>query len=67
LIEEAGKPSPGAAAIGLQGGRIIFTELIDLPRLVDGDFQRPKDQWWLELRPIARIMAQPRPQPQEQA
>ena len=61
LIAQAGKPSPAAAAIGLQGGRIQFTGLEDLPRLSDGEFRRPKDQWWLELRHIARMMAQPGP------
>jgi 6-phosphofructokinase 1 len=61
LIQEAGKPSPAGALIGLQGGRVKFTKLEDLPRLVDKGFQRPKEQWWLDLRPIARTMAQPGP------
>jgi 6-phosphofructokinase 1 len=61
LIEEAGKPSPAAAAIGLQHGAVKFTNLEDLPKLMDREFQRPRDQWWLELRPIARVMAQPGP------
>ena len=61
LTEEAGQPSPAAAAIGLQEGRVVFTSLEDLPRLVAKGYQRPKEQWWLRLRPIARIMAQPGP------
>jgi 6-phosphofructokinase 1 len=61
LIAEAVKPAPASAAIGLQGGRVEFTSLEDLPRLMAKDFRRPKDQWWLELRNIARIMAQPGP------
>jgi 6-phosphofructokinase 1 len=63
LIEEAGKASPVAVAIGLQDGRVAFTDLEDMPRLLEKDARRPKQQWWLELRPIARIMAQPGPQP----
>jgi 6-phosphofructokinase 1 len=59
LIREAGNPSPAAALIGLQGGRVEFTGLADLPRLVERGFQRPKEQWWLDLRRIARIMDQP--------
>ncbi len=55
-------PSP-AVAIGLQEGQVVFSDLEDFPRLSDGKFQRPKEQWWLELRPIARVMAQPGPQP----
>jgi 6-phosphofructokinase 1 len=26
--------------------------------MVDAAFRRPKDQWWLELAPIARALAQ---------
>jgi 6-phosphofructokinase 1 len=62
LAKQAGLPSPAAVAIGLQGGKILFTSLEDLPRLVEKHQQRPREQWWLELRPIARLMAQPRPQ-----
>lgn len=62
LTEQASQRAPAAAAIGLQGGKIVFTSLEDLPRLAEKDHQRPREQWWLELRPIARIMAQPRPQ-----
>ena len=61
LIAEAGKANPVSAAIGLQGGRVMFTGLEDLPRLTAKEARRPKDQWWLDLRDIARIMAQPGP------
>jgi 6-phosphofructokinase 1 len=61
LAEEAGKASPAGAFIGLQAGRVQISGLEDLPRLVDTDFQRPKTQWWLDLRPIAKIMALPGP------
>jgi 6-phosphofructokinase 1 len=67
LIEEADKDPAMVAAIGLQGGRVVFTDLLDLPRLVSCSFRRPKQQWWLELRPIARIMAQPGPKPRDEA
>jgi 6-phosphofructokinase 1 len=61
LIEEGDKRSPRVAAIGLQEGRVEFTGLEDLPRLVEKGVQRPREQWWLEIRPIAKIMAQPGP------
>ncbi|MEJ2209863.1 MAG: 6-phosphofructokinase [Anaerolineae bacterium] len=63
LIEQAsgGFDPPAGAMIGLQRGQVRFTSLEDFPRLIDKDARRPKDQWWLELRPIARIMAKPRP------
>ncbi|MDX1521302.1 MAG: 6-phosphofructokinase [Anaerolineae bacterium] len=61
LVQEAGKESPGGACVGLQAGKIHYTNLEDLPRLMDEKFQRPKDQWWLKLRPVARLLAQSGP------
>jgi hypothetical protein len=29
----------------------------DFDRMADLKFQRPREQWWLQLRPIAHIMA----------
>jgi 6-phosphofructokinase 1 len=57
LIEEAHRGKQGVLAVGLQGGKVKITDLEDLPRLVEKDAQRPKDQWWLEIRPIAKIMS----------
>lgn len=61
LVAEAEKESPGAAFIGFSGGRIQFFPLADLPAMSDMEFSRPKQQWWLELEPIARLLAQPAP------
>lgn len=57
LDQEAGKVSPAGAMIGLQAGKMVFTSLGDLPRLLDAEFERPKDQWWLDRRPIASMLA----------
>jgi 6-phosphofructokinase 1 len=61
LIAEADLGSPKSAFIGLQGKSIQFHDLQDFPRMVDSENQRPKEQWWMTLRPIARILAQPSP------
>jgi len=58
LLAEVDKPAPAAGAIGLKGGEFNFTSIYDFPRLVEPGFQRPKDQWWLRLRPIAETMDQ---------
>jgi 6-phosphofructokinase 1 len=50
-----------SVCIGLQGGKINHTSFDDLPRLMDLKNERPKEQWWLDLRPIARVLAQPGP------
>lgn len=61
LEERIGQLKMGSAAIGLVGGAVRFTDLEDLPRLMHPRFNRPVEQWWLDLRPIARVMAQPAP------
>jgi 6-phosphofructokinase 1 len=61
LIDEAEAGTDGALAIGLANGKIEFSELEALRRQVDSDHQRPKTQWWMDLRPIARVLAQPGP------
>jgi 6-phosphofructokinase 1 len=35
-----------------------------MPRIIDETNQRPKKQWWLDLRPIAKLLAQPGPSAQ---
>ncbi|GAB4580394.1 MAG: 6-phosphofructokinase [Anaerolineales bacterium] len=64
LIAEAENPSPGGHFIGMQAGKVVFTPLDDLPRMVDKDHKRPRNQWWMDLRPIARTLAHPGPSPQ---
>lgn len=58
LIEQAGSAEPQSAAVGVVGSKVRFTSLDDLPRLMDAQYKRPKEQWWLRVRPIARVMAQ---------
>jgi len=50
-----------SAYIGLVGGEFRLTDVEDLPRLMDNEHARPKSQWWMDLRPIARTLAQPAP------
>jgi 6-phosphofructokinase 1 len=61
LIEKAATQSADCAFIGLDGGKIQFHDLDDFTRMTDEVHQRPKKQWWLDLRAIAKIMAQPGP------
>jgi 6-phosphofructokinase 1 len=30
-----------------------------MPRLIDAAHSRPKEQWWLSLKPLVRLLAQP--------
>jgi 6-phosphofructokinase 1 len=47
--------------LGQVGGALVFTDMEDVPRLFDMEKQRPKKQWWMELRSVARILAKPAP------
>jgi 6-phosphofructokinase 1 len=62
LIEQAGSTPPVASFIGLESGRICFHQLEDMPRMTDKLYGRPRRQWWMDLLPIARVLAQPGPQ-----
>jgi 6-phosphofructokinase 1 len=61
LCAEAGDNTPGAAFIGLCGGDVQFTDLAELPRLLADVAERPDQQWWMELRTIARVLAKTDP------
>jgi 6-phosphofructokinase 1 len=61
LLDTPAGESAAAAAIGLQGGRVHFTRLEELPRLINRRYQRPREQWWMSIRPIAKTLAQPAP------
>ncbi len=64
LIEEAEKgPSGAAAFIGIREGKLTITSFDEIPRLMDLANQRPKEQWWRQLAPIAQLLAAPGPQP----
>lgn len=55
------QPDPKSACIGLVRSKLQFTDLEDITRMYDVKWQRPIKQWWLDLRPIARVLAQPAP------
>jgi len=61
LISETQNNKLNGSCIGFKKGEVVFTNLEDYPRLVDKHLSRPKEQWWMNLREIAKILAQPRP------
>ena len=58
LIKECGNGTTNSTFIGLQNGKISFTDMRDFERMVDLNAQRPRQQWWLELKTITNLMAQ---------
>jgi 6-phosphofructokinase 1 len=63
LIAQADSQSTECSFIGWQKGKLVLHNLEDFTRMADWQHQRPKDQWWLELRSIAQLLAQPGPTP----
>lgn len=61
LVQECDQSGNQIAFIGLQNGRFTFHDMRDFERMVSMEYQRPREQWWLELRPIARLLAKPGP------
>ncbi len=61
LIEEMAAGSPSVTFIGMQSGQIQFFEIDELSRMADLAHSRPKDQWWMNMREIASLLAQPGP------
>jgi 6-phosphofructokinase 1 len=58
LVEKAGQGEAVGAVIGLQNGHVQIHSLDDIAELADMTHLRPREQWWMDLRPIARLMAQ---------
>ncbi len=62
LIDQCGKKEHNSAFIGMQNGKIQFHDMRDFDRMIDAEYQRPKEQWWLELKGIASLLAKQAPQ-----
>lgn len=59
LEEQATSGLTDTAGFGLVGGAYCQHSFDDLLRMYDVEWQRPRDQWWMKLRPYVRMMAQP--------
>jgi 6-phosphofructokinase 1 len=57
VIQQCDKGQANSAFIGLQNGKISFHDMRDFERMVDTRMQRPREQWWLQLKAITSLMA----------
>lgn len=62
LTEKVIANSTDSAFVGLVGSKIDFHPLEDFLRHFDEVHMRPKQQWWMDLRPIACLLSQSSPQ-----
>lgn len=53
---------PPAVGLSMMEDQVKLTHFYEMRRIYDTEKQRPKQQWWMDLRPVARLMAQPGPQ-----
>ncbi|HEU4323062.1 MAG TPA: 6-phosphofructokinase [Roseiflexaceae bacterium] len=67
LTEEADRGGSAGAFIGLDSGKVRTFSLEDFPRMIDAPLHRPRRQWWLDLRPIARELSRSGPLPENHA
>jgi 6-phosphofructokinase 1 len=61
LLDELKNDNTHSAFIGLQGGQIRFHDMQDFERMVDEKHQRPKVQWWMDLKGITSLLAKINP------
>ncbi len=59
LEEDALAGRDTVACIGVQGSQYNVTPLEEIVRRYDAKYERPKEQWWMDLRPTAQMLAQP--------
>jgi 6-phosphofructokinase 1 len=62
MIEQCVQGDTTSCFIGLQNGKYFFHDMRDFDRMADLKYQRPREQWWLELKTIANLMAKPAPE-----
>ena len=57
LLDVANRDEPKGLMAGLRHGKVHFVPLNDLPQLMEPHARRPRRQDWLDLRPLAAVMA----------
>ncbi len=57
LTQELDRGATEGAFIGLVEGKVTTFPIKLMPDMVDWTFRRPREQWWLELRPVLRAVA----------
>jgi 6-phosphofructokinase 1 len=61
LSELPASGNPPAMFVGMRGGDINFYNIEDISRMADMTLSRPKEQWWMDMRTIAKVLSKPGP------
>ena len=59
LTKHGGRGEANGAFIGYKSGKVQILNIEDLPRMMDADHSRPREQWWMDLRDVARALNHP--------
>jgi 6-phosphofructokinase 1 len=62
MVEQCNEGDTSGSFIGLQNGKFVFHDMRDFDRMADIKNQRPREEWWLQLRSIANLMAKLSPE-----
>ena len=62
LEEQATAKNSDVMCVGVQGSEYKLSDIDEIVRRYDAKHERPKEQWWMGLRDIAQMLAQPGPQ-----
>ena len=55
LVKKAHQEKHDVVSIGLHGGHLEISNIEDLEKMVDLEYDRPKEQWWLKLEEIVNL------------
>ncbi|NNJ11774.1 6-phosphofructokinase [Chloroflexales bacterium ZM16-3] len=59
LIDHGGRGEASGAFIGYKSGKVQILNIEDMPRMMDIAHARPREQWWMALRDVARALNHP--------
>ncbi|MFO8063966.1 MAG: 6-phosphofructokinase [Spirochaetota bacterium] len=61
VLDQLNRDAPESAFMGLVEGEIRFNPIDNFEKMIEPEFQRPAEQWWLQLRDIACMLGRPGP------
>jgi 6-phosphofructokinase 1 len=58
LCKKAEKGKHDVVSIGLHGGHLDYRNIEDLEKMMNIEFERPKEQWWIKLEQTINLFGQ---------
>jgi 6-phosphofructokinase 1 len=61
LIQEANKRTAAVGFMGRRNGKVQVFDIEEMSRMVDPAYDRPREQWWMDIVPIASELSKAAP------